>query len=79
MFNAEDWARTELHVCKLPGGVALCERVGKGISPWTELAEAMDYCTRFPAREFAELLAAGDFDVRWPLTFAAWYYGAVRR
>lgn len=28
---------------------------------------------RFPAGEFRDLLASGDFDVHWPLTFAAWY------
>ena len=28
---------------------------------------------RFPAGEFRDLLASGDYDVRWPLTFAAWY------
>jgi hypothetical protein len=36
----------------------------------------MSYCTGFPVEEFGALLATGDFDVRWPLTFAAWYWGA---
>jgi hypothetical protein len=37
----------------------------------------MSYCTRFPVAEFGALLASGDFDIRWPLTFAAWYWGAT--
>src|SRR5262249_37788018 len=36
----------------------------------------MSNCTWFPAAAFAALLASGDFDVRWPVTFAAWYWSA---
>src|SRR5947208_2362641 len=76
MFNAESWARAEQHMQGLPGISTLCKRVRAGASPWPEIAGAMSYCTGFPVEEFNTLLAAGDFDVRWPLTFAAWYCGA---
>ena len=76
MVNPEDWARTEMHLRGLPGSAALCERVRNGAPPWPEIARALSYCMWFPATEFGALLASGDFDVRWPLTFAAWYWVA---
>jgi hypothetical protein len=76
MFNPDSWARTEPHLRGLPGSPAMCQQVRKGAAPWTDIAGAMSYCTWFPAAEFGALLASGDFDVRWPLTFAAWYWGA---
>ena len=76
MFDADSWVRTEPHVLGLPGGVALCERVRKGVRPWPDIGGAMSNCTWFPTAEFNALLASGDYDVSWPLTFAAWYWGA---
>jgi len=57
----------------LPGGAVLAARMGSGIEPWPKIAYALEYCTWFPSEEVRTLLADGDFDVRWPLTFAAWY------
>jgi hypothetical protein len=76
MFDAELWARIVPRLQQLPGGASLCERIRDGLDPWPQIAEAMSNCTAFPAAEFGRLLASGDFDVRWPLTFAAWYSGA---
>jgi hypothetical protein len=76
VFKAASWARAEPDIQGLPGSAAICERVRKGDAPWPEIGGAMSYCTGFPAAEFGALLASGDFDVRWPLTFAAWYCGA---
>jgi hypothetical protein len=44
--------------------------------PWAEIREAMS-CTGFPAAAFRRLLESGDFNVRWPLTFAAWRWFAT--
>src|SRR5262245_34370686 len=76
MFDAESWARTEPHLHGLPGAATMCARVRQGTSPWPDIAGAMSYCAWFPTAEFNALHASGDFDVRWPLTFAAWYWGA---
>src|SRR5262245_49976605 len=75
-FNAESWARAEPHIRNLPGAAVMCERVRSGVRPWPDIGGAMSYCTGFPEPEFSALLASGDFDVRWPLTFAAWFWGA---
>src|SRR5262245_6318567 len=77
MFSAESWARAEPHILGLPGSKTMCERIRKRIAPWPAIGEAMSYCTSFPTAEFSALLASGDFDVRWPLTFVAWYWGAT--
>ena len=76
MFDAETWARTEPHLQGLPASSAICERVRQGVTPWPAIGRAMSYCTWFPRAEFSDLLSSGEFDVRWPLTFAAWYWGA---
>jgi hypothetical protein len=76
MFDADSWSRTEPHLQGLPGAAAMCERIRQGAAPWPVIGGAMSYCTWFPAAEFRTLLASGDFDVRWPLTFAAWYWGS---
>ncbi len=76
LFNDDSWARAEPGIRKLPGSQSLCEQVAKGAAPWPSIAGAMSYCSSFPTHEFTELLASGHFDVRWPLTFAAWYWGS---
>ena len=76
MFDAASWARAEPDILGLPGGATICERVRKGVPPWPDIGGAMSYCTWFPTAEFNALLASADFDVRWPLTFTAWYWGA---
>lgn len=72
----DSWAKTVPHIRGLPGSESLCERVDGANPPWPAISEAMSYCAGFPSKEFAELLASGNFDVRWPLTFAAWHWGA---
>jgi hypothetical protein len=74
MFDIKLWESIEPHIKDLPGGVTLCEQVRKGSSPWMEIAYAMYNCTMFPANEFLLLLESDDFNIRWPLTFAAWYW-----
>lgn len=85
MFNVEDWAITASHIQGLPGSTALGERIRraaldypwrKGSRAWREIGDAMTNCNGCPYRAFDILHASGDFDVRWPLTFAAWYWGA---
>jgi hypothetical protein len=63
----------ESQLREFPGGPALCERIRHGSDPWPEIAFALIRCTWFPTKDFNRLLANGDFDVRWPLTFTAWY------
>lgn len=46
-------------------------RVDSG--PWAHIREAISSGAGFPAAAFRGLLASGDFNVRWPLTVAAWY------
>src|SRR5262249_52234259 len=74
--GTEEGPRTELHLREMPGGAVLCDRIREGTGPWAKIRYAISYCTWFPNEEFAALLLAGDFDVRWPLTFAAWYEGS---
>jgi hypothetical protein len=76
MFDANSWLRTESHLDDLPGSAGLSARVRDGKPPWPEIGMAMSHCTWFPSAEFRALFVSGDFDVRWPLTFAAWYWGA---
>lgn len=73
MFDIETWLVIERHLQKFPGGITFCERVRKGDVPWPAIGEKLMRGTWFPAEEFRDLLASRDFDVRWPLTFAAWY------
>jgi hypothetical protein len=73
MFDIERWLVIERHLQRFPGGITLCERVRQGEVPWPAIGEKLLYCTEFPVVEFRDLLASGDFDVRWPLSFAAWY------
>jgi hypothetical protein len=75
MLDPEQWARLEPHLRELPGGSVFCDRVREGRAPWPAIEFATRYCTGFPTDEFRALWAAGDFDVRWPLLFAAWYWG----
>jgi hypothetical protein len=75
-FNVESWARTTPYLLELPAGAAMCERVRNGSGPRPAIGAAMGFCTSFPTKEFIALLASRDFDVRWPLTFAAWYLGS---
>jgi hypothetical protein len=67
----------EPHFRELPGGSAFCDRVREGRAPWPAIWFATRYCTGFPADEFRAIWAAGDLDVRWLLSFAAWYCGAT--
>ena len=43
-------------------------------SPWRVIGVAMWYCASFPEDAFRRLLSAANFDVRWPMTFACWYF-----
>jgi hypothetical protein len=54
----------------------MCRRIREGKTPWRQIGEATLYCTAFPVREFERRRSTADFDVRWPLTFAAWFWGA---
>ena len=75
MIAPERWARIEPGLRELPGGSTFCDRVRQGSTPWPAIEFATEFCTGFPADEFRALRTAGDFDVRWPLSFAAWYWG----
>jgi hypothetical protein len=75
MIEIKRWAAIESDLQKLPGGITLCKRVRKGEEPWPVIRDAIMDCTIFPSAEFYGLREKGDFDVRWPLTFAAWYWG----
>lgn len=72
----ESWSEIEPRLRGMPGGATLCKRVRTGSDPWPEIARAISYCTHFPTAAFDALLASGRFDVRWPLTFAAYFLGS---
>ena len=73
MFDEKKWTTIEPEILALPGGEKLCEFIRKGHKPWGEIGEAM-YCHKgFPKEEFYVLAVIGHLDIRWPLTFAAWY------
>ena len=73
-LDIEAWERIEFHLQGLPGGTAFCENVRDGHSPWRAIGSAALRCNAFPAEDFATLLSQGDFDCRWPLSFAAWHW-----
>jgi hypothetical protein len=68
--DAEDWSRIEPDVHELPGGQRLSDKIRSGSSPWPAIRFAAVYCTGFPADAFRILMSEGEFDIRWPLSFA---------
>ncbi len=73
MFEEKKWAEIEPSVQSLPGGAKLCDFIRNGDPSWGAIAEAMYEHKGFPKDEFHMLAVVGVFDIRWPLTFAAWY------
>lgn len=87
ILEPEQFDGTARHIRELPGGDEMCARITGSLSAdsetrtehdnsWLEIGIALTYCTAFPVHEFTFLAEAGEFDVRWPLTFACWYWGA---
>ena len=85
--SPESLERAEENICALPGGRAMCTRIRAAMqdppalptatrSAWLQLGIDLVYCTGFPEAIFQFLRSEGDFDIRWPLTFAARYWGA---
>jgi hypothetical protein len=85
--SPESLGRAEENIRALPGGHDLCARIGEAMcdpsalptstrAAWLQLGIDLVYCTGFPAAIFQFLRSEGDFDIRWPLTFAARYWGA---
>jgi hypothetical protein len=69
MLDEKKWAEIEPSIKALPNGEEFC-KMARQISA---IAEAMYLHTGFPNRVFFSLVRCNYFDVKWPLTFAAWY------
>ena len=81
VLGLDEWERTAEHLQSLPGGQSLCANIRRAIvshtrNRWSAIGAAAALCTHFPADEFRQLHSVGDFDVRWVITFAAWFWGA---
>jgi hypothetical protein len=84
-LRIDDFERAEQHIRRLPGGREMCDRIRATLvgesntqdateALWTEIRFRLVYCAGFPASAFGVLCSGGDFDIRWPLTFALWYF-----
>lgn len=82
----DSFRRIEEPLCCLPAGRAMFTRIRAALTAdpamppetralWGRIGFAVIDCAGFPLPEFNALFAQGDFDVRWPLTFACWYVG----
>lgn len=82
----EKLQRAEASIVPLPAGRDLGERIrsvlqsppgdNTGVSHlWAQLGFDLVLCTGFPEEVFEALRVTGDFDIRWPLTFACHYWG----
>jgi len=79
-----DFPPVEASVRHLPGGEELCVRIRAALqSPinnewtqpyWYQIGCALIYCMGFPEEEFHVIRVSEPFDVRWPLSFACWYW-----
>jgi hypothetical protein len=75
MSNEDHAAAIEQYVRDLPGGTGFCKGLRTTAPAWQAIATKLFYCCGFPDEAFGELAADGTFDVRWPLSFAACYFG----
>jgi hypothetical protein len=82
-ISVEDFRKAESRIRALPGGASMCDRILAALQGdpgqmatrklWLRLAWDLFYCSFFPGDVFQALHSQGDFDVRWPLSFACCY------
>lgn len=76
MLDSQDVAKIAFRIRELPGGQSMSDRILNGFDEWASIAELLFFCGGFPYVEFNALSHHTDFDIRWPLSYAACYFGS---
>lgn len=76
MLDTQSTAKIASHIRDLPGGQSMSDHMLTGSDEWSSIAELLFFCSGFPSIEFNALHSSAEFDIRWPLTYSAWYFGS---
>ncbi len=77
MSDGESWPIPQPHWRCLPASGAFKSGIHDAGGPWADIHHPMSSGAGFPTDAFRGLLGAGNFNVRWPLSFAAWRWFAT--